>query len=113
MRSYPVNLILLLPASGRLIIFGSFSASDEIYHEIYGREVFLYNESNRPVWQIDPEPGASDDMYQNFNAARPATDPCVSIYTVDGRFYASRFRGDTFLIDMDTGHATYSGWART
>ena len=91
------------------------SVSDEGCHhrEIWGREVFLFDAGNRPVWQIAPEPGATDDMHRNFDATRPATDTFSAISNIDGRFYASRIGGDTFVIDMTTGAASYSGWART
>ncbi len=75
--------------------------------------MFLFDASNRPVWQIAPEQGATDDMHRNFDATRPATDTFAAISNIDGRFYASRIGGDTFVIDMTTGAASYSGWART
>jgi len=51
-----------------------------------GREVFLFDAGNRPVWQIAPEPGATDDMHWNFDATRPATDTFSAISNIDERF---------------------------
>lgn len=112
-QSYPVNMILPVPGMGRLILFEAYPVKDVIYREIWGREVFLFDEGNRPVWQIDPEPGATDDSHRNFDATRPATETFSAISSTDRRFYASRIGGDTFVIDMETGRASYSGWART
>ena len=61
---------------------------------------FLFDAGNRPVWQIAPEPGATDDMHRNFDATRPATDTFSAISNIDERFYAIRIGGDTFVIDM-------------
>ena len=112
-RSYPINLILAVPGVGRLVLFEAYPSKEVIYHEIWGREVFLFDDRNRPVWQIDPEPGATDSIHRNFDAARPATETFSTINHNDERFYASRIGGDTFLIDMATGAASYIGWART
>ena len=113
MQSYPIGMILPVPGSGRLVLFDAYPTRDVIYREIWGREVFLFDASNRPVWQIAPEPGATDDIHRNFDATRPATDTFSAISNIDGRFYASRIGGDTFVIDMTTGAASYSGWVRT
>lgn len=112
-RSYPVSMMLSVPGKGRLILYDAYPSAEIFHQEIWGREVFLFDETNRPLWQIDPEPGASDDMHRNFDAARPATESFSAINLVDGVFYASRIGGDTFRINMETGAATYSGWART
>lgn len=113
MQSYPICMILPVPGLGRLVLFDAYPARNVIHREIWGREVFLFDASNRPVWQIGPEQGATDEMHRNFDATRPATDPFSTISNIDGRFYASRIGGDTFVIDMTTGAAAYSGWART
>lgn len=93
-------MILPVPGSGRLVLFEAYPTRDVIHREIWGREVFLFDAGNRPVWQIAPEPGATDDMHRNFDATRPATDTFSAINNIDGRFYASRIGGDTFVIDM-------------
>ena len=112
-QSYPIGMILPVPGSGRLVLFEAYPTRDVIHREIWGREVFLFDAGNRPVWQIAPEPGATDEMHRNFDATRPATDTFSAISNIEGRFYASRIGGDTFVIDMTTGAASYSGWART
>ena len=113
MQSYPIGTILPVPGSGRLVLFEAYPTRDAIHREIWAREVFLFDADNRPVWQIAPEPGATDDMYRKFDATRPATDTFSAISNIEGRFYARRIGGDTFVIDMTTGAAPYSGWART
>jgi len=112
-RSYPIGMILPVLGIGRLILFDAHPSRDVFHQEIWGREVFLFDDSNRLVWQIAPEPGATDDMHRNFDTARPATESFSAISNIDGRFYASRMGGDTFVIDMTTGAASYGGWART
>ena len=74
MQSYPIGMILPVPGSGRLVLFEAYPTRDVIHREIWGREVFLFDAGNRPVWQIAPEPGATDDMHGDFDATRPATD---------------------------------------
>ncbi len=113
LRSYPIGMILPVPGIGRLILFDAHPSRDVLHQEIWGREVFLFDDGNRLVWQIAPEPGTTDDMHRNFNTARPATESFSGISNIDGRFYASRIGGDTFVIDMTTGAASYGGWART
>ncbi|WP_167397763.1 hypothetical protein [Sphingomonas faeni] len=48
--------------------------------------MFLFDAGNRPVWQIAPEPGATDDMHRNFDATRPATDTFSAITNIDELF---------------------------
>lgn len=111
--SYPIGMALPVGSGARLILFDAYPSEGVVYRKIWGREVFLVDNLNQPVWQIDPEPGASDDLHRGFDPRRPATECFSSINLIDGSFYASRIGGDTFRIDMDTGLAVYSGWSKT
>ena len=51
----PYRMILPVPGSGRLVLFEAYPTRDVIHREIWGREVFLFDAGNRPVWQIAPE----------------------------------------------------------
>jgi hypothetical protein len=111
--SYPIGMILPVLGIGRLILFDARPSRDVFHQEIWGREVFLFDDGNRLVWQIAPEPGATDEMHRNFDTARPATESFSAIINIDGKFYASRMGGNTFVIDMTPGAALYGGWVRT
>jgi len=90
LRSYPIGMILPVQGIGRLILFDAHPSRDVLHQEIWGREVFLFDDGNRLVWQIAPEPGTTDDMHRNFDTARPATESFSGISNINGRFYASQ-----------------------
>ena len=111
--TYPVNLALPLADGGQLVVFVSFPSSDLVHHEISGREVVRFDAAGRARWQIDPEPGTTEGRSHAFDPAIPTVEPFVNVWEALGNHYASRWNGDTFLIAMESGRATYSGWART
>lgn len=96
-----------------MVVFVSVPAAGVEHHEILGREVFLIDEAGAIVWQIDPEPGTTNGRQHDFDRQQETNEPFVNVWQTEGTFYASRFNGDTFRIDMTSGSATYSGWART
>jgi hypothetical protein len=68
--------------------------------------VFLIDDGNRPLRQTAPALGAMDDLHRYFDACHRANDTFCAVNNIDGRFYASRIGGDTFLIDMTAGAAS-------
>ncbi|RDE06696.1 hypothetical protein [Sphingomonas aracearum] len=111
LRSYRISFSLPVPRRGTLVVYDYLTAGDDQL-PIAGREVFLIDHRD-VIWQIDPEPGTTGSRAHEFDPAIRTTEPFVNVYAAGDTFYASRFNGDTFAIDMDTGHATYVGWART
>ena len=111
LRFYRISFSLPVPQRGTLVVY-EYQTADEAPLPIAGREVFLIDHRG-VVWQIDPEPGTTGSRAHEFDRTIGTIEPFVNVYEARGTFYASRFNGDTFAIDMDTGRATYVGWART
>lgn len=108
--SYRISFSLPVPQRGTLVVYEYQAAETPL--PIAGREVFLVNHLD-VIWQIDPEPGTTGGRAHEFDRTMETIEPFVNVYEARGGFYASRFNGDTFAIDMETGYATYVGWART
>lgn len=107
--AYPANFALALDDGGQMVVF----SSDSDVAAIGGREVFRFDRYGQVLWQINPERGTTESREHEFDRELATIEPFVNVWDANGDFYASRFNGDTFRIDMDTGEATYSGWART
>ncbi|MEG8058623.1 hypothetical protein QP150_19895 [Sphingomonas sp. 22L2VL55-3] len=104
---------MLLDDGGQLVVFLSDNANDPTVSAIVGREVFRCGVRGAPMWQIAAEAGTTDSRTHPFDHATVTSEPFVSVFEADGNYYASRWNGDTFVIDMSSGKASYSGWART
>jgi len=111
--SYDVIFRLMLGDGGQLIAFDSFPRAGVLHQAISGREVFRFDAGGRALWQITPEEGTTEARTHPFDPAIKTDEPFVNIWDAHGDIYTSRMNGDTFLIDMETGSASYSGWART
>lgn len=111
--SYGIAFSLPVEGIGELVVFESYPRAGVEHREILGREVFLFSAVGRPLWQIDPEQGTTEGRAHDFDRGQATTEPFVTVWEADGAFYASRFNGDTFRIDLRTGSAAYNGWART
>ncbi|RDE07349.1 hypothetical protein DVW87_06925 [Sphingomonas aracearum] len=98
---------------GQLVVFASFPGLGVEHREIMGREVFLFDDAASAIWQINPEQGTTDGRTREFDRSNPTIEPFVNVWQADDGYFASRFSGDTFRIDLRTGSARYSGWART
>lgn len=110
---YPVSFRLPLPDGGALIVFESASPDGAVHREIVGRELFRFDSQSVQLWQINPEPGTTGARAHPFDRAVTTDEPFVTAFEAGGRYYASRWNGDTFLLDMAAGYAIFSGWART
>ena len=83
------------------------------YRKIMGREVFLLDETASAIWEINPEPGTPRSRPHDFDRLQATIAPFVNVWWGGDVFYASRFKGDTYRIDLGAGSAAYSAWART
>lgn len=110
---WTINIRVLLDDGGQLVVFLSDNANDPTVSAIVGREVFRCDVRGAPMWQIAAEAGTTDSRTHPFDHATVTSEPFVSVFEADGNYYASRWNGDTFVIDMSSGKASYSGWART
>ena len=54
-RSYPIGMILPVLGIGRLILFDAHPSRDVFHQEIWGREVFLFDDGNRLVVNRRPK----------------------------------------------------------
>jgi hypothetical protein len=113
LKSYTVNLVFAVEGVGELIVFESYFLPGTVHEEISGREVFLFNADGTAIWQIDPETGTTENRLHDFDRSIETTEPFVNVWDAYGEYYASRINGDSFRLDLASGLATYSGWART
>jgi len=111
LRSYRISLSIPVLKRGTLVVY-AYPNADNLHLPIAGSEVFPLNHRN-VVWQIDLEPGTTESRVHEFDRTIEATKPSENVYRVGYAFYASRFNGYTFIIDLNTGYATYIGWGRT
>lgn len=110
---YDVNYRLPLDDGGQLVAFESSPRAGVTYPEIKGREVFRFDAAGHQLWQIAPEKGTTNGRQHAFDPTIETGEPFVNMWEARDGLYTSRINGDTFLIDVDTGFASYSGWART
>lgn len=111
--SYTVNLRLPVNDLGQLIVFESYASPGAVHGAISGREVFLFDQNGTPIWQINPETGTTENRAHDFDRSITTAEPFVNVWEAYGKYYASRINGDSFCLDLESGRATYSGWART
>lgn len=112
-RHYKIIFSLPVVGLGRLVVFESYPAAGVEYREIMGREVFLLDDAASAIWQINPEQGTTEGRMHGFDRLQATIEPFVNVWWGGDAYYASRLNGDTFKIDLRTGSAAYSGWART
>lgn len=81
----PYRMILPVPGSGRLVLFEAYPTRDGIHREIWGRQVFLFDAGNRPVWEIAPEQARRTTCtgISMRPAPRPTPSPPSAISTND------------------------------
>ncbi len=108
-NDYKIVCSLPVIGAGRLIVFESYPTNDLKHRQIMGREVFLFDDMTSAIWQIDPEQGTTSGRTHEFDRLQATSEPFVNVWWSGDDYYASRFNGDTFEIDLRTGSAVYTG----
>lgn len=109
------DILFTLPVAGvgQLVVLDTDPSTKAHYRDSMGREVFLLDETGTVLWQIAPQQGTTRGRSHDFDPAQATTEPFVNVWWGGEAYHASRFSGDSFRIDLRSGTATYSGWART
>lgn len=119
--SYPILSKLHLENKSLLITFDSYPREGKSNDEILGKEIFLFSEEGNVIWQIQPERGGWSRELQKLDPDK--IDRAGFIYVRPpnanpnyrqgpDEYIAMKFYGDTFTIDLATGHAKWKGWEK-
>jgi len=96
-----------------LIRFTSYPESGEVHESILGKEIFLFDEHDCPLWKINPEPGSTVGYSRVFDPSCTDVFDFVHISHEDGLYFAEKYNGDVFEIDLNDGSAKFTYWKKT
>ena len=112
-KKYPLKEKIRIDDGKSLVLYSSYPTFEVEYKEISGKEIFLLDNNKNIIWQISPELGRTDGKTWKFDKNLPSYSYFLEITIEDGFYMATRFNGDVFKIDMETGNATFAYWKKT
>ena len=113
-KKYTILNQIILNDGKKIILFASCYDDDQQNHEILGKEVFLFDNNNNIIWQIDSPQGERHIFNSTTNKyeSEPYDWYFSSIYQNDKKILAEKFNGDVFEVDLETGKASYIYWTK-
>ncbi|WP_134095325.1 hypothetical protein [Novosphingobium sp. PhB55] len=112
-NDYPVAERHQIDNSRMLILFRSHLEDGSIESEILGKEICLFDVDGRFLWKINPAPGSTVGYDRVYNPNSTELFDFVHLFCNDGNYFAERYNGDVFEIDLKDGTANYVFWKKS
>ncbi|WP_395327270.1 hypothetical protein WBP06_10575 [Novosphingobium sp. BL-8H] len=110
---YEISETHRLPNGRSLILFASHPKDGVVCEDILGKEICLFDDNRCLLWKIDPEPGSTVGHDRTFDRSSTVVFDFVHISHEGGLYFAEKYNGDVFEMDIDNGSAKFAFWKKT
>lgn len=112
-NDYPVAERHQIENGRMLILFRSHLEDGSINTEIFGKEICLFDDRGQLLWIINYTPGSTVGYDRVFDPSSTEIFDFVHLYCDNGSYFAEKYNGDVFEIDLNNGTANFVFWKKS